>query len=300
MGTVCRAVAGDCDVAEICDGTNGQCPFDSFLASGTSCRPATGECDIAESCTGLSASCPSDDVEPMGTPCGDGVAEPVCNPDTCDGAGSCTDAAPAPGGSSCTSDSLFCSGPEICQTGVCISGGDPCSLPAACDETNDACVEVWINELHYDNDSVDTGEGIEVGGTAGADLSGWTIVLYNGSTGASYATIALGGLIPDQQAGLGTAFFAQPGIQNGAPDGLALVAPTGVVVQFLSYEGTFTASNGPAQGLTSVDLGVAELSTTPAGQSLQLIGSGSSYTDFTWTGPVAQSPGSVNPGQTFQ
>jgi hypothetical protein len=299
-GTVCRPVAGLCDVAELCDGNAGQCPFDAFVTMGTVCRMATGECDITESCTGLSATCPADAVEAMGTPCGGGVAEPVCNPDTCDGMGSCQDAPLAPGGTPCTSDALFCSGPEICQTGVCTSGGDPCVLPTACDETGDACVEVWINELHYDTVSTDTGEGVEVAGTAGTDLSGWSIVLYNGSGGTTYATIALGGTIPNQQAGLGTAFFAQPGIQNGAPDGLALVAPTGVVVQFLSYEGSFVATNGPAQGVASVDIGVQEEATSPVGLSLQLMGTGSSYTDFSWTGPAAQSFGNVNAAQTFQ
>ncbi|HHH27873.1 MAG TPA: hypothetical protein ENK57_05965 [Polyangiaceae bacterium] len=264
------------------------------------CRPATGECDFTETCSGLSALCPSDAVVAAGTPCGAGVAEPVCDPDTCDGMGSCTDAPLAPGGTPCTSDGAFCTGPEVCQVGTCQSGGDPCALPAACDESGDACVEVWINELHYDNVSTDQSEGVEVAGFAGTDLTGWTLVLYNGSGGGVYGTINLGGTIPDQQAGLGTAFFAQPGLQNGAPDGLALVTPAGVVVQFLSYEGSFTATSGPAQGLLGVDIGVEEEATSPLGLSLQLTGTGSSYADFTWTGPVASSPGSINAGQTFQ
>ena len=299
-GTVCRPVGGLCDVVETCDGTNGQSPFDAFLAPGTLCRMDAGECDLTETCSGLAATCPADAVVGAGTPCGGGVAEPVCNPDTCDGAGSCTDAPLAPGGTTCTNDGAFCTGPEVCQTGVCHSGGDPCTLPAACDESGDACVELWLNELHYDNDSTDQSEGVEIAGTAGTDLSGWSVVLYNGTGGAAYATIVLGGTVPNQQAGLGTAFFAQPGIQNGAPDGLALVAPTGVVVQFLSYEGTFTATSGPAQGLVSVDIGVQEEATSPLGLSLQLIGTGSSYADFAWTGPVGSSPGGINASQTFQ
>ena len=47
------------------------------------------------------------------------------------------------------------------------------------------------------------------------------------------------------------------------------------MVEFLSYEGVFTAVNGPAAGLTSVDLGVSEVASTPVGLSLQKIGSGS-------------------------
>ena len=77
--------------------------------------------------------------------------------------------------------------------------------------------QVFINELHYDNDGVDTGERIEIAGPAGTNLSGWSLVLYNGNGGMPYATIALGGVIPDQDDGYGTLSFAGPaaGIQNG-------------------------------------------------------------------------------------
>ena len=37
------------------------------------------------------------------------------------------------------------------------------------------------------------------------------------------------------------------GIQNGAPDGVALYQiSTNMVIQFLSYEGSFQATGGPA------------------------------------------------------
>jgi len=39
----------------------------------------------------------------------------------------------------CTDDGLFCTGPEQCQGGVCVSAGNPCAVPADCDETNDVC-----------------------------------------------------------------------------------------------------------------------------------------------------------------
>ena len=58
---------------------------------------------------------------------------------------------------------------------------------------------VFVNELHYDNASTDSGEAIELAGTAGTSLDGWSIVLYNGSTGASYDTTTLTGVILDQQ-----------------------------------------------------------------------------------------------------
>ena len=54
-----------------------------------------------------------------------------------------------------------------------------------------AMAQVFINEIHYDNTGTDTGEAIEVAGPAGTDLTGWSLVLYNGSTGALYNTTAL-------------------------------------------------------------------------------------------------------------
>ncbi len=158
---------------------------------------------------------------------------------------------------------------------------------------------VWINEFHYDNSGTDTGEFVEVAGTAGVDLTGWTVVGYNGSGGAAYKTVNLGGTIADQQGGFGTLSFAFTSMQNGAPDGLALVDDTGALVEFLSYEGAFTGSGGAADGIASTDIGVAETTSTTVGFSLQLAGTGSASGDFTWQAPQNDSPGLPNTGQTF-
>lgn len=140
--------------------------------------------------------------------------------------------------------------------------------------TAGAVEHVFISEIHYDNAGADTGEAIEVTAPAGTDMTGWSIVLYNGSNGTVYDTITLPGVVPAEGA------FTVPatGLQNGSPDGLALVDPTDVVIEFLSYEGTFTAVGGPADGMTSTDIGVEEPSSTPIGQSLQKVGD-------TWVGP---------------
>jgi hypothetical protein len=128
-------------------------------------------------------------------------------------------------------------------------------------------------------------------------------VLYNGSGGPVYSTIPLNGIIPNLQGGYGVLSFAAVGLQNGSPDGIALVGPGSVVVQFLSYEGTFTAVGGPANGLTSTDISVSEPSDSPVGYSLQLTGSGSAsgatYGDFTWVAPAPHTFGAVNTGQSF-
>src|SRR5687768_3998540 len=163
-----------------------------------------------------------------------------------------------------------------------------------------AAISVFINEIHYDNTGTDAGEAIEVAGPAGTDLSGWSIVLYNGAGGAPYDTDALSGIIPNQQAGFGTISLSYPsnGIQNGSPDAIALVNAT-TVVQFLSYEGSFTAVGGPANGMTSTDIGVSEDGSEALGQSLRLSGAGQVYEDFTWSAPATASFGAINTGQNF-
>ncbi|MCO6486349.1 MAG: hypothetical protein J5I41_11305, partial [Saprospiraceae bacterium] len=158
---------------------------------------------------------------------------------------------------------------------------------------------LFINELHYDNTGADVDEFVEVAGTAGQDLTGYSIVWYNGSNGASYGTTNLAGILPDEGMGTGALAFYFAGIQNGAPDGLALVDPSNTVLQFLSYEGAFLATDGPANGIMSTDIGVLEVGNEPIGLSLQLIGTGSDYPDFFWTGPDTQSPGALNDGQEF-
>ena len=156
---------------------------------------------------------------------------------------------------------------------------------------------VFINEIHYDNIGGDTGEFVEIAGPAGTDLSGWSIQLYRDS-GTVYDTITFSGTLADAGFGFGFATSFQT-IQNGPSDGLALI-DNGSVVQFLSYEGTLTGASGTtADGLTSTDIGVGENSSTPVGFSLQLTGTGTQYSDFTWTGPSAATAGSVNTGQTF-
>lgn len=159
---------------------------------------------------------------------------------------------------------------------------------ASNDEVSEPIV-VKLNEFHYDNAGADTGEFIEVAGTAGADLTGWSIVLYNGNGGAPYSTISLAGSLSGTE-GEGYASVDTPGLQNGGPDGIALVDPDGNVVEFFSYEGTFEAVGGPADGMMSTDIGVSEPSSTDIGQSLQR------EADDTWSGPRDNTRDASNDG----
>lgn len=150
---------------------------------------------------------------------------------------------------------------------------------------------IWINEFNYDDPGADSNEFVEVAGPAGTDLSAYTILLINGPDGTTYGAIPLSGTIDDEGCGFGAVSFAAPGIQNGSPDGIAIVSNGTTFIQFISYEGVFFATNG----LLSVEVG----GESGAGEdALQLTGSGDTYADFTWTTNTF-SAGSLNPGQSI-
>ncbi len=156
----------------------------------------------------------------------------------------------------------------------------------------------WINELHYDNDGGDVDEFVEllIEDAGSFDLASFSVYLYNGSNGEFYASETADNLVEGSTVN-GYTFYTWyfPGIQNGSPEGLAL-AFDGTLIedQFLSYEGTFMGTNGPASGILSLDIGVEEPTSNPVGYSLQLAGSGLSYTHFYWTDPAENTPGELN------
>ena len=158
----------------------------------------------------------------------------------------------------------------------------------------------WINEFHYDNNSTDVDEFVEVVAPSDfTDLANLTVTLYNGNGGASYGSYNLDGFVVGSTEGGFTIYYGLiPGIQNGAPDGLAL-SYSGTLIEFISYEGSFTATGGPALNTVSTDVGVSEPATTAVGESLQRTGTGTAAADFSWTGPAADSKGSINTGQAF-
>jgi endonuclease I len=169
-----------------------------------------------------------------------------------------------------------------------------------------AQAEVFINELHYDDATAsgDVGERIEVVATAGESLGSYRIYLYNGSTPSAAATydndvVPAGSLVScGGSVRIATLSYPSNGIQNGGNDGMALVDGSGNVVQFLSYEGAITASNGPAAGRTSSQLPVSETGSTVAGTSLQLGGSGG-LANFSWRSSATQTFGGCNHNQSF-
>ncbi len=172
--TVCRQDAGDCDVAELCNG-EGVCPEDAFELAGTFCGDSTasdcdnpdtcdgaggcqanfessttvcrqnaGHCDVAELCNGEGA-CPENAFEPTGSSCGSPVDSVCDNPDTCDGSGACRDNL-EPTTSACRTDTGECDVAELCDgAGSCPLDafeptGAPCgsSADSVCDSA-DSC-----------------------------------------------------------------------------------------------------------------------------------------------------------------
>ncbi len=185
--------------------------------------------------------------------------------------------------------------------GSCADGSDGPTAPGSARASTSVLADaafplVRISEIHYDNDGTDAGEAIEISGPAGTDLSGWQIVLYNGSvsSGATYDTRVLSGALPVTCGERGVLVETYPpnGIQNGDPDGIALVNAAGVVVEFLSYDGAFTAVDGPATGMLSADIGVGEGSGTPQGSSVQRDSAN------TWSAPAPATFGACNDGDS--
>ncbi|MFK7946157.1 MAG: lamin tail domain-containing protein [Saprospiraceae bacterium] len=161
----------------------------------------------------------------------------------------------------------------------------------------------FINEFHYDDDGADDGEFVEIAieSSFSGNLSDFKITLYNGNNNQSYDTEYGDDLIVGSTVN-GFTFYTwtqfPSGIQNGSSDGIAL-SYQGTLLEFISYEGTLTATNGDASGVTSVDVGVSESSSGITGISIQRTGvcSGVCPNGLTWTGPTTESPGTINTNQ---
>ena len=152
---MCRAKAGDCDVAETCDGVSGACPPDGYLSYGTLCNASSGACTQSAVCSGYNAKCPDAAQKAVGAACDDG--NPCTSPDTCDALGQCLGPASGAGGacecqvdSDCADSAQACGVPScvnnkceyaprsagfVCRAAV--SGG--CDVEEACDGQTTTC-----------------------------------------------------------------------------------------------------------------------------------------------------------------
>jgi hypothetical protein len=97
-----------------------------------------------------------------------------------------------------------------------------------------------INEVDYDQVGADHDGFVEIynGGDAVADLTGVALSPVNGGDGTEYSRKALTGTLA-----AGAYLVADVELQNGAPDGVALVnLTTHTLLDALSYEGAITAA----------------------------------------------------------
>src|SRR5262245_6018406 len=145
MGSPC-ASDGELCTSDVCDGA-GNCTHPPGNA-GAVCRVDAGECDVAEQCNGIDGTCPPDGFEMLGVPCGTATATDCTNPDTCDGAGSCL-TNDLPDGTTCTDEPNPCTA-DTCLSGacqhvagnagtVCRADAGACDVAEVCDGTNPAC-----------------------------------------------------------------------------------------------------------------------------------------------------------------
>lgn len=160
-----------------------------------------------------------------------------------------------------------------------------------------------LNELSYQNRGPDLADAIEVVYTTGFDITGYSVHFYQGSNRGVYNSISLAdtqGISTDREDGFAYhSYTLRNAINEDGPNGLALVDPSGNVLEFWCYQGTFEAASGPAAGQTCLNMGV----TLPAnnfGQSLQRIGTGYRIEDFpSWTGPITVTLQGPSAGQTI-
>ncbi|MEO1549996.1 MAG: hypothetical protein AAFR93_06140, partial [Pseudomonadota bacterium] len=133
------------------------------------------------------------------------------------------------------------------------------------------------------------GEFIEVRTNVGADASQLALELVNGNNGSVYNTLVIADATKVSDGTFDYYVFNLPanGLQNGSPDGIAL-SNDGALIEFVSYEGSFSAADGIAAGVTSTDIGVAESGSTAIGQSLQRLDGD------VWDSPRAETKGADN------
>lgn len=176
-----------------------------------------------------------------------------------------------------------------------------------------------INEVDYDQIVADVAEFIEVYNGTGApvSLAGHALVLVNGGSGATYATIDLspaGSLAGGQYLVVGAAIVtvpigvlkldfpgAQDQVQNGAPDGIALVnTTTNTLIDALSYEGPLTAATIAGLGLVSLVEGtvlptaVADSNAAPGSLCRLPNGTDTNNAATDWVFTATITPGAAN------
>lgn len=182
-----------------------------------------------------------------------------------------------------------------------------------------------INEVDYDQVGTDTAEFIELynASSASIDLTDYRLALVNGNGSVSYMVVDLlsaGSLAPGAYLvvvsnnanvvtppGVARINFAggSDQIQNGAPDGVALIKGTGAgaeLIDALSYEGQITAASIPSisgnpfnlvEG-TALAVGTADSNTVVGSLGRDGLGTDTNDADTDWSFKATITPGAAN------
>ena len=172
-----------------------------------------------------------------------------------------------------------------------------------------------INEVDYDNIGTDSNEFVEIynAGSTTVNLTNVALAFVNGANNIEYLrySLAAAGSLPSHQylvvsstnvvaSGLHLYFTAaQDSVQNGAPDGIALIEGQRILDK-LSYEGSMTAANVVGIGIVSLVEGtvlagsVLDSNTTQG--SLARIPDGTDTNDANtdWKFTTTPTPGQAN------
>jgi hypothetical protein len=244
----------DCSVSNVCNTSTFKCApaaCGDTIKNGEESDIDCGGSQCSRCAVGKSCMNPSDCV---GDTCVSGKCQPSCT----DGAESAGETDIDCGGTTCAKCTIGkkCGGPSDCASNNCVT--KLCFLD-----------HLVINEIDYDQDGSDLAEFIEVYNGTGAPkaLTDLALVFVNGAndlTDLSFALGPAGTLAAGQYLVLGTTVVKPPAgvpklnfaktqdnIQNGAPDGVALIdTKTAKLIDALSYEGAMpmadvTGLSGP-------------------------------------------------------
>uniref|UniRef100_A0A0A9FUS8 Uncharacterized protein n=1 Tax=Arundo donax TaxID=35708 RepID=A0A0A9FUS8_ARUDO len=131
------------------------------------------------------------------------------------------------------------------------------------------------------------------------------LVLYNGANGRMYRSLNLADReafrVTESSSGY-TLYMVSTPLQNGPADGIALVycrhRREAEVLEFLSYEGSLRAQDGPGKDIVSTDIMLKETNESSGQDSLGL--TGRRIGDFAWRKMAGNgTPGELNAGQMF-
>ncbi len=154
-----------------------------------------------------------------------------------------------------------------------------------------------LSEFHYDNVGTDSNEFVEIAVENGTyDIGAFALTLYNGVNGKEYA-IYNGSEFTRGETWSNYDYWyidlPVNGIQNG-PDGIALQYENRML-QFIAYEGSFSAANGIAVGHLAELIAPKESNDwTLEEASIHFIGSAAPFEGYFWENAAVHSKGAHN------